>query len=219
MDPQQQPGQLPAAPPKQDFPAPAAGAVQPGQYDFITNPAKPAKKSLFSSGKGNKSGLLIMIAASVGLLTVILLVGSLFLGGSSDKQALLPVAKKQSEIIAVTTVGARDAGSTQAQSLAAAVQLSITTEQLNLLAQLSKKDKVKPKDYAALPSAKVTADLETAQRNGRFDEVFNNVIKQELTEYQQEIRTANSAVSSKKTKAVLAQDYENVGLLLTIPSN
>lgn len=219
MDPQQHPGQLPTVQPTQDFPAPAPGAVQPGQYDFITNPAKPPKKSLFSFGKGDKSSLLIMIAAGFGLLTILLLIGSFFLGGGSDKDALLAVAQKQSEVIAVAEIGEKNAGTNQAQSLAAAVLLNVTTEQQVLLAQLSKNDKVKPKDYAALPSAQVTGDLDTAQRNGRFDEVFNNIMKQELTEYQQELRTANSTVSNKNTKAILAKDYENVGLLLTIPSN
>lgn len=214
MDPNQQPGQLP---PTQDFPAPTPAPIQPSHYDFITNPAKPRKKSLF--GGGDKKGTLIIIAGGLGLLTLILLIGSLFFGGDSNKDTLLNVAKKQSEVIAVAGLGAEDGGSNQAQSLALAVQLSVTTEQQALIAQIYKNGKVKQKEYAAGPSAQVTQDLETAQRNGRFDEVFNNVMKQELTEYQQELRTANAAVSSKSSKTLLAKDYENVGLLLTIPSN
>jgi len=205
--------------PHQDFPAPQPQQVQPGHYDFITNPAKPGKKSLFSFGKGNKSGMLIIIAGGIGLFALILLVGSLFFGGGSNKDTLLGVAQKQSEVIAVAGIGAEDGGSNQAQSLALAVQLSVTTEQQALVTQISKKDKVKPKEYAAGASSEVTTQLETAQRNGRFDEVFYNVIKQELTEYQQVLKTANAAVTSKSTKAVLASDYENVGILLTINTN
>ncbi len=214
MDPNQ-----PNQPPPQDFPAPPPASVPPGHYDFITNPAKPAKKSLFSRGGGNKNGLLIIIAGGIGLLTVILLIGSLFLGGESNSQTLLSVAQKQSELIAVADLGAEDGGTNATKSLALAVQLSVTTDQNALIAQLSKKDKLKPKDYAAEPSAEVTSQLETAQRNGRFDEVFANIIKQELTEYQRELQTADAAVSSKSIKELLAQDFENAGLLLTIPSN
>lgn len=219
MDPHNQSGQLPPTQPHQDFPAPTPGAAQPGQYDFITNPAKTRRKGLFSGGGSNKKGLLVIIAGGIGLFAVILLVGSLFFGGDSDRDTLLNVAKKQSEVIAVAARGAEEGGTNQAKGLALAVQLSVTTEQKALVAQISKKDKVKPKDYAAGASSQVTSQLETAQRNGRFDEVFTNVIKQELTEYQQELRTANSAVSSKSTKALLSQDFESVGLLLSIPTN
>lgn len=199
-------------------PAPPPQGPQP-QYDFITNPIKPPKRGLFSFGKGNRSGLLIIIAGGLVLLTVLLVVGSLLFGGTSDKEALLRVAQKQSEIIAVSEIGEKDGGGNQARSLALAVKLTVTTEQQAMVAQIAKRDKVKAKEYAAEPSAEVTKQLETAQRNGRFDEVFNNVIKQELTEYQQELRTANSAVTSKTAKRLLAKDFENVGLLLSTPSN
>lgn len=192
---------------------------QSGQYDFITNPVKPKRKSLFSFGKGNNTGLMIIIAAGLGLLTLILLVGSLFFGGSSDRDVLLDVAKKQSEVISIANLGAEEGGTNQAQSLGLAVQLSVTTEQQAVIGQLSKRDKVKPKEYAASPSSEVKQQLETAQSNGRFDEVFNNVIKQELTEYQQALKTANTAVESKSTKTILAQNFESAGLLLQIPNS
>jgi hypothetical protein len=203
--------------PHQDFPAPAAQAPQPGHYDFITNPSKSPKKSLLGGGRG---GTLIIIAGGVGLFAVILLIGSLFFGGGGgSKEALLNVAQKQSEVIAVANLGAEDGGTNQAQSLALAVQLSVRTEQQALVAQIGKSEKIKPKDYTRGPSSEVTKELETAQRNGRFDEVFANVIKEELTEYQQELRTATAATKSKSTKTILAKDFENASLLLQIPSN
>jgi hypothetical protein len=61
--------------------------------------------------------------------------------------------------------------------------------------------------------------LETAERNGRFDEAFTAVIQQELEEYQAELKTANNSVQTKSTKIVLAESFEDAGLLLKIPVN
>jgi hypothetical protein len=192
---------------------------QPGQYDFITNPVKPPKKGLFSFGKGNRSGTLVIIAGGLVLLTLILLIGSLFFGGDSNKDVLLAVARKQSQVIATAERGAKDGGTAQTQALGLAIELSMTTQQQELVAQLSKKDKVKEKEYASEVSADVTKQLETAERNGRFDEAFTAVIQQELEEYQTELKTANNSVQTKSTKIVLAESFEDAGLLLKIPDN
>lgn len=152
-------------------------------------------------------------------MVVILLIGSLFFGGDSDKTVLLGVAQKQSEVIAVAGMGVKDGGTNQAQSLGLAVQLAVTTEQQALIAQISKNSKVGAKDYASGPNAQVTAQLENAERNGRFDEAFTTAMKQELTEYQQELKSASATVSSKSAKELLAKDFESAGILLSIPSN
>lgn len=213
MDPNNQPGQLPPT----QSPAPQ-GSFNAGQYDFITNPVKPPKKGLFGGGKG-RSGTLMIIAGGLVGFTLILLIGSLFLGGGGgDKETLLDVAQKQSQIISIAGLGADDAGTNQAQSLALAVQLSVTSEQQALVANITKRDKVKPKDYAAGAGSEVTQQLENAQRNGNFDAVFTTIIKDQLTQYQQELRTANNSVSSKSTKELLAKNYESAGILLQIPS-
>lgn len=194
-------------------------APQPGQYDFITNPAKPRKRSMFSMGGGNKTGILMIFIGGLIVLILILVIGSLFLGGDSDRQTVLDVAQKQSRVIAVADAGIKDGGTNQAQSLGLAVKLSVTSEQQALVAQLSKSSKVKPKQYAAGMSSDVATQLENAQRNGRFDEAFTAAMKQELNEYQQELKSAHSTVSGKTTKELLANDYKNVGILLSIPAN
>jgi len=186
------------------------------QYDFITNPAKAPRKSLFGGGK---SGVLMMVIAGLGLLAIILLLASVLFGGSSGKDQLLTVAKKQSEVIAVAQLGAEDGGTNQAQSFAVAVELAVTTEQQAIIEQLAKSGKVNKKDYASAASSDVVTELETAQRNGRFDEVFVNVMKQELTEYQRVLQAANTASGSQSTKQLLAANFDSAGLLMSIPQN
>ena len=187
-----------------------------GQYDFITNPAKSPKGSLFGGGK---NGILAMIIGGLGLLTIILLLASVLFGGTSDKEQLLTVAQKQSEVIAIAQLGADDGGTNQAKSFALAVDLAVTTEQQAVVAQISKDGKIKEKDYAAAPNSAVVTELETAQLNGRFDEVFVNVMKQELTEYQRVLQAANSSSGSQSTKELLARNFDSASLLMSIPQN
>lgn len=226
MDPNQ-PGGLPGPKPPQQptqpqpqvqtdhlFPAPNIDPGHPSQYDFITNPAKTAKKPPLLS-KNNRSGLIKLVLIVLGVLILITAAVSMLFGGDSNRETLLTVARKQSQIIAIATSGADKAGSNQAKALALSTQLTITTDQWALINQLTKNgDKVKSKEYSSTPSSQVTSELATAERNGRFDEVFSNIIKQQLAEYQRDLQTANSSVSSKSAKLLLAKDYENAGLLL-----
>lgn len=207
MDPNQPGQQLPPSQPTQE----------PGAYDFITNPAQPKKRSLLNGG--DKKGFLIMVLGGLGIVTLLVLIGGLVFGGDSDRETLLDVAKQQSAIIEIAETGNEKAGTNQAKSLALTTQLTITTQQTDLVNQIAKTGKVKEKSYASGASSKITSELEAAELNGRFDEVFSNILKQELTEYQQEIKVANSKVSSKKAKKLLADDYEQTALLLSIPTN
>lgn len=206
MDSNQVPGSVPSAP---QTPLP------PSQYDFITNPAKPPRRSLFSFGKGDKTGLLVIIGGLT-LFLLLLMVGTMIFGGDTDREILLKVARKQSEVIAVADSGKDDLGTTQAQNFGLATKLSVTSEQQSILALVSKP---KAKDYKASVNAEVKNQLEVAQRNGRLDEAFIIALKKELTEYQKELKTANATVKGKKSKALLSQDFESVGILLSIPAN
>lgn len=208
MDPNQIPGQGPAAP---------QAPLPPSQYDFITNPAKPPRKSLFSSG-GDKTRLLIIVIGGLVFFIMLLLVGTMIFGGDTDRDALLKVARQQSQVIAVADMAKDDLGTTDAQNFALTTKLSVTSEQQALLAQL-KKSKPKPKEYSVGVSTKTKTQLETAQRNGRFDEAFVTALKESLTNYQKELKAANAAVNSKSTKVLLGKDFESATILLSIPTN
>jgi hypothetical protein len=226
MDPNQ-PGGLPGPKPPQQptqpqqqvqtdhlFPAPNIDPGHPSQYDFITNPAKTAKKPPLLS-KNNRSGLIKLVLIVLGVLVLITAAASMLFGGDSNRETLLTVARKQSQIISIAESGADKAGSNQAKALALSTQLTITTDQWALINQLTKNGgKVKGKEYSSAPSSQVTSELATAERNGRFDEVFSNIIKQQLTEYQRDLQAANTALDSKTAKIMIAKDYENAGLLL-----
>lgn len=187
------------------------------QYDFITNPGKPPKRSLFG-GSSTTSLLIKLVVVLVGLVFVIL-IGSLFFGGKGEKEALLPVLRKQNTVIATAKLGVEDGGSAQTQAFGSSVQLALTSQQQTLLTQLQKTDKVNPKDYVAGVASSVQTSLDSAQQNGRFDEAFITAVREELTEYQQVLKTANNAATNKTTKALLAKDFESTTTLLATPAN
>lgn len=202
--------------PSQQYPAPAPANPSPNQYDFINNPTKPVKKSLFSFG-GGKTKILVIVLLVLGLLAVLIIVGNLLIGGGgSDRESILTVVKKQNELILFTKEGADNAGGNEALSLAYSTRLAIITQQNSTLRLLQKNGKaVKPKEYAAGISSKATAELATAERNGRFDEVFINLLKEQLTEYQRDLKSANNVLTSQSAKLLIAQSYEDTGLLLS----
>jgi NADH:ubiquinone oxidoreductase subunit C len=143
-------------------------------------------------------------------------IGTMIFGGDANRDALLKVARKQSSVLAVANLAKDDLGTEEAKSFAQSTKLTVTSQQQTLLTQIPK---AKKKDYTAGANQKTIADLETAQRNGRFDEAFLTAMKQALTEYQNELQAANIAVSNKKSKALLSKDFESVGILLSIPTN
>lgn len=194
---------------------PGPAAPPPGQYDFITNPVKQPKKGFL--GLGGMGGKLAMVAIGLGILTVVILLGSLFLGGPNEKDTLLPVAQKQSEVIALGQLGAKDGGTSQIQALGLATQLSLTTQQQELVAQIAKSgSKVKEKDYSAKLSSQVTSQLDNAKSNGRFDDAYRAAMKQALEDYQQTLKTANSGDLGKTSKALLARDFDQATLLISV---
>jgi len=81
------------------------------------------------------------------------------------------------------------------------------------------KRKVKPKELKLLTNKKTDAELAAASSNGRFDEVFTQIMLEELTEYQASLKSSYNSVGTKG-KDVVNKSYENVTLILKDnPSN
>lgn len=192
---------------------------QPGSYDFITNPAKPPKKGPFAFITASKSGLLMAVGAGLIVIMLFVILYSVLFGGTSNRDVLLSVARQQSKVIALSEEGAKNGGTSQTQGFAIAVQLSVETERNQMITLINKSGKVKTKDFSAGVSAEAEKKLETAQNNGRYDEEFINLLRQELANYQRTLETTNTQVSGPNTKALIASTYANTELLLDIKTN
>ncbi len=202
-------------------------SFDPAQYDFITNPAQPAKKSLVpklgggGGSRGGKSRVIVMIIGGLAILTVLILVfGLIFRSGGGSKEQMLKVAREQSAIIAIADIGAQKAGSTDTKSLANSVILTLSSDQQAAIAQLAKNGtKVKDKDLTAQPNSEIAQKLTVAEQNGTFDVAFESAIKDLLATYQRNVQVAYESTDSKSAREVFTQSYENTSLLIADAEN
>ncbi len=207
MDPNQQPA-----------PSGGNGQFNPAQYDFITNPTKPGKKSVIPSGHGSsKKQRIIVFAIGIALLFILLIVGfNLILGsGKPNAAQLTTVLQQQTEISRVSAIGINNAGGEKAKDIATQTQIVMDTQNIQLQkAMITKKIKINKKTLGGAKNPKTDASLTNAQQNGRFDDAFIQQTRTSLEDFQKTLQTAYNGSSSKSIKDQLNQDYAQVGLLL-----
>lgn len=204
----------PVQPPQPMSPPPPQQPSGSDQYDFINNPTPKSTKSKFSFSGG--SSKLKILAIGLAVFTVFVMIFSLlFSGGGGDAEALLVVAKKQNQIIALAKIGTEKSGSVKAQNLAVASYQTLQTDQNQTLSLIEGNGKkVKLKEYASAPDGEVVSELTKAATNGRFDEAFTNNMKTALEDYQTFLKTNITLLKGPIAKQSMANYYENAGLLL-----
>jgi hypothetical protein len=200
--------------PSSPSPAPppiTPGGQKPGQYDFLFQ--EPPKKSRFGLNiTGTKQRILVVAGGAVVLLILIIMAFSFLGSGNKANQALLlSVAQKQTELIRIADLGAQKAHSTTAKNLAVTTAASLTTDQNALLGVMSPKPKAK--ELALGKNSNTDKLLSTAEQNNQFDEVFVTELQKELLSYQKLLKQARDSTSSKKTKAILSDEYTHASVL------
>lgn len=212
MDPNNLP--LPSSSPQ----IPPSGQHDASQFDFIMNPQQPQKKSLIPGGPKTRMVIVGLIIATV-VIILLAVVLSMFNSGDSTTEALVKIAQQQNEIIRIADDGTKKAGSTEAKKLATMSYMTIKTDQNNLISYLAKqKRKVKAKELGLLVDKKTDSSLATASSNGRYDEIFTQIIIEQLKNYQSSLQNASTNVG-KNGKEILAKSYENVNLIIKDNSN
>ena len=186
-------------------------------YSFITNPAKPAKKSLLPTGGSQKSRLVIVLGGLFGLIILAVIVMAVISSiGSGEKQQWLKLAQEQQELIRISEIGSQKAQNRDTKNLAITTKLSLTSSQ-STINSLAKKNgaQVDSKSLALGRDSKTDAILKTAEQTNQFDKVFAEVLKTKLTTYQSDMKKLYEGTASAKTKASLASAYTNAGVLVT----
>lgn len=198
MDSQKQPGQF-----------------NPQQYDFITNHQEPKKSLIPSVGSGKTQRIIFAVIAGLLFIMVAVIIYSLIFGGSTNKDQLISVAGQQTELIRVSELGTKKSNGTDAKSLAASVQVSVTSDKNSLIEQMKKNgDKVSDKDLVGSKSSETDKKLTDAEQNGTFDTIFTSTMNSMLQKYQANLKVTFEATKSKATKQVLSNAYENAGVLV-----
>lgn len=151
------------------------------------------------------------------MLTILILVFSLMFGGSnSNTDKLLGITKEQTELIRIADLGQQKAGGEPAKSLAVNTKLTITSQQQSLSNYLKNngKKKLSTKDITGSQNSEADKQLAAAETNGRFDDVFINVMNEGLADYQDSLQSTYDSISGNNAKQLLAEDYQQVKILL-----
>lgn len=183
-------------------------------YEFITDPAQPAKKPLIAADSA-KSRILVVLGGLVALLVIGLIVMAIISSlGGGGKEALLKAAQQQAELIRISKIGIERARGAEAKNLATTVSLSLTTDQVELNSVFrSAKVKISNKQLAAGKNQQTDTLLTNAEQANKFDEVFIQTVKSMLVNYQKTLKSAHDATSNAKVKEMLATQFHNAGLL------
>lgn len=191
-------------------PQQSSGDFNQQQYDFITNPGKPKRPSPLA---GVSKSRRIMIVAGGGFLVLIVIVVllSVIFSGPSDREQLLAVAQKQSQLIEMSENAKDSAVTSDTLSLAAVTKTTMSTDQSGLLTRFD----ASAKEIAKGIDSDIEQELANAQQNGQYDVVFEGILSQELAEYEKLLQDAFEATNSKKTKDALSGSFDNANTIIS----
>ncbi len=188
----------------------------PNQFDFIVNPAAPAKRSVLV-GTSVTARLLIALAGFFILLILFVGAKNILSSGSGNSAALIKVVNQQQELITITT--AATSGSQQLSSSSSTVaittQVSLKSAQSQLLAYLSTKGQKVTKNQLIYPGGlAITAQLAAATSAGTYDLTLQQVLKNQLVDYRTSLKQAYDKTTGTRGRELLQQEYDGASLLL-----
>lgn len=184
-------------------------------YDFIMNPGAKPKGGLFKGGDKKQRLLITVIAGGIGLVVVFIVLNLLFGGSGGSTDRLNGLVQQQTELIRVASLGEQDATDDTAKNLAITVELSLTSAKSQTTTTLSKVGgKLNTKLVGAKKDSATDEALAAAKKANRFDDVFVATMKEELTDYQAELKDFFNSTSSNTEKTLLQQLYKDAGVLI-----
>lgn len=195
-----------------------AGSPQHNPYDFITNPGQPPKRS-FGSGNDLMKKVMIIVGGAVILMIVAAIVVSLLTSGSQGAtQSMKDIVFEQQEIIFLSADGAKEAIDPSIKALAITSQLSVQSDQTKISSYLDKAGSgVDKKLIPTKISTETVAALENAKSSNRYDEVFEELLRSKLSDYQLSLKSAYESTGSEDAKMVLSDAYTSASNLLAPP--
>ncbi len=193
-------------------PNPATGQ---NPYDFILNPDTTQKKPPRSGG--NKAMRLLI---GLGGITVVLIVASMvamqFFAKGTPSTSLIGLVQRQQELIRIAGLGERTSQNEAIRGLAYNVELSIGTNQQQLMGFISKQgQEITKKELALKQDADTDKLLENARATSTYDSALQKVLSMQLQEYLSDLKTTYSKASSSQLKEILNASYTSGKLLLT----
>jgi hypothetical protein len=222
----------PAPPPAPLYPpdqaASAAGPLYPGvqpsaaagpsqEYNFITNPEKPAKRAWLPGGNSLPQRALLAAGGLLVLVIIFVIAKSLLGGGGSNLTPFVGVAQDQQELIHLATNASQQTNLiVNNKNFVATAQLSLTSSQAAIGKYLSVNgQKVNLKTLNLKLSASLDTQLTNAAAATTYDQTFQEITKAKLTAYLSDLRQAYKQTKGKNGRALLNDSYNQAQLLLT----
>jgi hypothetical protein len=180
------------------------------------DPQKPPRQ--FSlPGKTRAMRTLFIAGGLLGLVVVLIILKSLF-GGGSGLTSFVVVAQDQQELLHLATgVSKMQSGvSTANQNLAATTQLSVGSAQVKLIKYLAANGhNVNSKTINLKVSTSFDSQLQAALANTTYDQTFRQIMRTVLKVYMDDMKTAYSQTTGTNGHALLNDDYNQAQLLVT----
>lgn len=211
----QQPGQASGVPQQSTPSVPNPDPEHP-DYSFIMEPPKPPKRTLLPGNSSMPMRLLVAVGGLVVIIVLFAVIKSAFSGsGGNYKQAMLGVVQEQYALKHYAGEGVQSANSGDLKNFAVTAQASLASEESQAITYLSNNGyKVNNKQIPLKASKATDEQLAASVSASNFDATFSEVMKNELTMYQQNLKQAYTQVKGTKGRALLNEDYKASQLLL-----
>lgn len=156
----------------------------------------------------------------LGGITVVLIVASMvamqFFAKGTPSTSLIGLVQRQQELIRIAGLGERTSQNEAIRGLAYNVELSIGTNQQQLMGFISKQgQEITKKELALKQDADTDKLLENARATSTYDSALQKVLSMQLQEYLSDLKTTYSKASSSQLKEILNASYTSGKLLLT----
>lgn len=209
----------PQSPPETPVPAEPAAAPSPqGNYDFIMNPQKPARRPLLSklpAGSSLPARIAYIFGGLLILLIIFIFVKGLF--GGSNFTSFVGIVQDQQEMIHLAASASQQQNLTVGdQNFAATAKLSLSSSQSAIIKYLvGNGQKLNTKTLNLKVSAATDQQLQNSLAAATYDQTFQQIMNGKLKAYVSDLKQTYTQTTGKNGRALLNDDYKQAQLLLT----
>jgi hypothetical protein len=137
------------------------------------------------------------------------------LGGGSSKTDFSSLAQAQTELMRVSDQGAKSAVQQKTKNLSVTIQYSLSTQRQQTLNYLSNNGTtLGEKDLTLKRNATTDQQLASAKTTSTFDQVFAEIMQDELTAYANSLKQLHGLTANQFEKELLSTYHEQTQLLI-----
>jgi hypothetical protein len=188
-------------------------------YSFLNDQPNRARR-LPSFGNTFSRKVLFILLVLLFIVIIFIIIKSILTPTEYNKSDYLIIVERQNEMLHIFSTDVTQTSTTQLspadQNFFSTASLSLTTAQSNMLSFLADNgDKISSKQLATVFDPTIDQTLNNSIAANDFDSTFDNTMQQQLTSYQQELKTAYSSTKTNVGRNLLTNEYQEAVQLLT----